>query len=57
MGVAYDLNVTGTVPLVIGGLSVLIETGGGLSWIVCGMIASIVAGVANAWVFLVEILR
>ena len=47
----------GTVPFVIGAVSVLAETGGGLYWIVGGVIFAIAAGVANAWVLLVEILR
>jgi hypothetical protein len=46
-----------TVPLVIGGLSVLLETGGGLYWIAAGIVLAIVGAVANAWVLLVEILR
>jgi len=45
------------VPLLVGGLSVLAETGGGLYWIVAGLIGAIVGAVANAWVLLVEILR
>ncbi len=51
------LIAAGTLPLVIGGVSLLAETGGGLYWTVSGMVFAIVAGVANAWVLLVEILR
>lgn len=47
----------GTLPFVIGGASVLAETGGGLYWTLAGVIGGIVAGVATAWVLLVEILR
>jgi hypothetical protein len=47
----------GTVPLIIGGASVLAETGGGLYWTVGGMIFAIAGAVANAWVLMVEILR
>jgi hypothetical protein len=47
----------GTVPFVIGGASVLAETGGGLYWIVGGILGALAGGVANAWVLLVEILR
>lgn len=46
-----------TVPLVIGGLSVLMETGGGLYWIAAAIAFAITGAVANAWVLLVEILR
>jgi hypothetical protein len=51
------LVAAGLVPLVIGGASVLAESGGGLYWTAGGIIASLVCGVANAWVLLVEILR
>jgi hypothetical protein len=51
------VRLMGTVPLVVGGLSVLFEVGGGLYWIVAGIILAIVGAVANAWVLLVEILR
>jgi hypothetical protein len=45
------------VPLLVGGLSLIFDTGGGLYWIVAGLIGAIVGAVANAWVLLVEILR
>jgi modulator of FtsH protease len=51
------VRLMGTAPLVIGGLSVLFEAGGGLYWIAAGVILAIVGAVANAWVLLVEILR
>ena len=44
-------------PLVIGGAGVLVESGGGLYWIVAGIVFAIGAAVASAWVLLVEILR
>jgi hypothetical protein len=47
----------GTVPLVVGGASVLAESGGGLYWIVAGIVLAVVGAVSNAWVLLVEILR
>jgi hypothetical protein len=47
----------GTVPLVVGGASVLAEAGGGLYWTVAGIALAIAGAVANAWVLLVEILR
>jgi hypothetical protein len=47
----------GTLPIVIGGISLLAETGGGLYWIVGGIVFAIGGAVANAWVLLVEILR
>ena len=51
------IRLMGTAPLVIGGLSVLLEAGGGLYWIAAGIVLAIVGAVANAWVLLVEILR
>ena len=47
----------GAVPLLVGGVSILAEAGGGLYWIAGGIIATIVGGVSNAWVLLVEIQR
>ena len=51
------LEVTVASILWIAGLSLLAETGGGFYWVLAGVIGAIVAGVANAWVLLVEILR
>jgi hypothetical protein len=51
------VRLMGTVPLVIGGLSILFEAGGGLYWVAAGIVLAIVGAVANAWVLLVEILR
>ena len=53
----WGLRLLGTVPFVIGGASVLLEAGGGLYWVVAGIVFAIVGGVSNAWVLLVEILR
>lgn len=53
----WGLRLLGTVPFVIGAASVLFEAGGGLYWIVAGIVCAIVGAVANAWVLLVEILR
>jgi hypothetical protein len=47
----------GAIPLLVGAVSVLAEGGGGLYWIVGGMLGAIFAGVTNAWVLLVEIQR
>lgn len=45
------------VPFLVGAITLLAESGGGLYWTAGGIVASIVAGVINAWVLLVEILR
>jgi modulator of FtsH protease len=47
----------GAVPLIVGAISMLAESGGGLYWIGAGVVGAIVGGVANAWVLLVEIQR
>jgi modulator of FtsH protease len=47
----------GFVPIAIGGVSVLAESGGGLYWVAAGLILTTSAAVLNAWVLLVEILR
>ena len=46
-----------TLPFLIGGISVLSGSGGGLYWTGAGILLAIMAGVSNAWVLLVEILR
>jgi hypothetical protein len=45
------------VSFAVGGISVLAGSGGGLYWTAAGIVAALVAGVANAWVLLVEIQR
>ena len=51
------ISALGTVPLVIGGASLVAGSGGGLYWTAAGILGGIFAGVGNAWVLLVEILR
>jgi hypothetical protein len=53
----WTVRIVGTVPFAIGGVSVLVEGGGGLYWTAAGIALAIVGAVANAWVLLVEILR
>jgi hypothetical protein len=47
----------GTVPVVLGAVSLLAEAGGGLYWVAVGIVLATSGAVANAWVLLVEILR
>jgi hypothetical protein len=47
----------GTVPVVLGAVSLFAEAGGGLYWVAAGIVLATTGGVANAWVLLVEILR
>lgn len=51
------LALLGTLPILIAGLSLIAETGGGLYWLLAGIVGAIVGSGANAWVLLVEILR
>ena len=53
----WSVRVAGTVPFVIGAVSILAESGGGLYWIVAGIVFAVTGAVINAWVLLVEILR
>jgi modulator of FtsH protease len=47
----------GTVPFLVGGLSLAEGSGGGLYWVLIGTVGAIAGAVSNAWVVLVEILR
>jgi hypothetical protein len=47
----------GTVPFIIGAVSLIIGGGGGLAWIVAGILGATFGGVYSAWIVLVEILR
>jgi hypothetical protein len=51
------LVLPGTVPLLIGGVSLIVGGGGGLYWIVAGMLGAVLGAAVNAWVLLVEIVR
>jgi hypothetical protein len=44
-------------PLVVGGVSLLAHWGGGLYWIVVGVVESLMVVIINAWTLLVEIQR
>jgi hypothetical protein len=44
-------------PLLAAGVSLLVGAGGGLYWLVPGIVLCLVVGVLDAWVLLVEILR
>ncbi len=53
----WGIRALSTVPLILGGASLMTGDGGGLYWVVAGIVFAIVGAVANAWVLLVEILR
>lgn len=50
------IGIPGTLPFIIGAVS-LIVGGGGLAWIVAGMLGATFGAVYSAWIVLVEILR
>lgn len=47
----------GTLPFALAGLSMIAGAGGGLYWVLAGIVLAIIGAVLNAWVLLVEILR
>ncbi|HET6831187.1 MAG TPA: hypothetical protein VFH44_07535 [Solirubrobacterales bacterium] len=51
------LPLLGSLPLLVGAISLIAGSGGGLYWIVAGIVTTIFAAVVNAWILLVEILR
>ena len=51
------LVLPGTLPILVGAVSLLLQAGGGLYWIVGGILGAIFGACVNAWVLLVEILR
>lgn len=53
----WAVRLAATVPFVVGAVSVYVESGGGLYWVVAGIVFAIIGAVASAWVLLVEILR
>jgi hypothetical protein len=46
-----------SVPVIVAGISVLAEKGGGLYWLAAAFVLAFTAGIANAWVLLVEVVR
>jgi modulator of FtsH protease len=53
----WVIRLTGTGLFAIGGLSLLVEAGGGLYWVAAGIVFATAGAAASAWVLLVEILR
>jgi len=51
------LALAASVPVVIAGASLLAEGGGGLYWLAAAFALAFMAGIANAWVLLVEVVR
>ena len=47
----------GTAPFAVAGISLIAEWGGGLYWVLAGVVLALIGAVMNAWVLLIEILR
>ena len=47
----------GLILLLVGGVSLLAQSGGGLYWVVPGMAFAMVSAIIGAWILLVEIVR
>jgi hypothetical protein len=48
---------TATVPMIVAGISLLAGVGGGLYWLVPGLLLAFAGSILNAWILLVEIQR
>jgi hypothetical protein len=46
-----------SLPMIVGGLSLMAGSGEGLYWLIAGAIVSLIAALLDAWVLLVEIKR
>jgi hypothetical protein len=46
-----------SVPVVAAGVSLLLESGGGLYWLLAATVLAFSIGIGNAWVLLVEVVR
>jgi hypothetical protein len=57
MATRVMLGQLATLPFLIAAVSLLMGVGGGIYWMVPGVILSYIAGVVAAWVLLIEILR
>ena len=44
-------------PVIVAGISLTFESGGGLYWLIPSLAFSFMAAITSAWVLLVEILR
>jgi hypothetical protein len=53
----FSLGQAASLPIVIAGASLLVGSGGGLYWVVPGIVFAFIAGITSTWVLLVEILR
>jgi hypothetical protein len=55
--VRFVVTSVASLPIAVGGLLLAFGLGAGLHWIAAGVLLSLIAGVYNTWVLLIEILR
>jgi hypothetical protein len=51
----FSPNTITAVLVAVAGLTLLLQAGGGLYWLIPAAVASLVGGVVNAWLFLVRL--
>ena len=51
----FSPNSVTAVLVAVAGLTLLLQAGGGLYWLIPAAVASLVGGVVNAWLFLVRL--
>ncbi|THG32520.1 hypothetical protein E6C70_12235 [Glaciibacter flavus] len=51
------MTAVSTIPMVVAGVSLMAGDGGGLYWLLVGVVASVTTATYNAWVLLIEIRR
>lgn len=51
----FSPNMVTAVLVAVAGLTFLVKAGGGLYWLIPAVVASLVGGVVNAWLFLVKV--
>jgi hypothetical protein len=51
----FSPNTTTAVLVAVAGLTFLVKAGGGLYWLIPAVVASLLGGVVNAWLFLVRV--
>jgi hypothetical protein len=51
-----SFNAGASLPI-LGGLSLMLDWGGGLYWLVPGVVVALAGGIVNTWLLLIEILR
>jgi len=51
------MNAAASLPIIAGGMLLILGSAVGRYWLAAGVVISLIAGVFNAWVLLIEIMR